>query len=154
MTRATYKNRTDDEFPERLAQLIGTGSIRAFARRADVSDTFLRQCLAGRTEPTRTKLMALAAAGDVTVEWLATGHGARQYAAIPSTAEQPAGYHTTPDPRLLDTIVAMVDVVAADATPGLSASERSTLIRAAYKSHQQYHDSSRSPDHDRTPAPE
>lgn len=154
MTHATPINVIDDQFPKRLTQLIGAGSIRGFARRAGVSDTFLRQCLAGRTEPTRTKLIAIAAAGGVTVEWLATGHGARQYDTVPSVSDQPAGYNTTPDPRLLDAIVAVVDVVVADATPGMSASERSILIRAAYQSHQQCHDSSRSSDHDRTPAPE
>lgn len=154
MTRVTSAGRPDDQFPQRLAQVIGSGSIRAFARRAGVSDTFLRQCLAGRTEPTRIKLVAIAAAGGVTVEWLATGNGSRQYATAPSANEESADYDALPDPHLLDTIVAVVDVVAADARANLSACERSSLIRAAYKSHQQCHDSSRSPDDDRTPVPE
>ena len=68
---------SSEGFPSRLAALIGDSSVRAFARKAGVSDTFLRQCLAGRTEPTRTKLIALAGAGGSNVEWLATGHGSR-----------------------------------------------------------------------------
>ena len=35
----------------------------------------LRQCLAGSSEPTRPTLIALAAAGNVNVAWLATGEG-------------------------------------------------------------------------------
>lgn len=62
-------------FSARLRALVGEQSARAFARRAGVSDTFVRQCLAGQSEPTRPVLIALATAGAVRLDWLATGQG-------------------------------------------------------------------------------
>ncbi len=91
-------------FPARLEALIGGMSVRAFARKAGVSDTFLRQCLAGRTEPTRTKLLAIAEAGGTTVEWIATGR------AEPS--DQPAVADRPPiDRELLESIIEIAEQV-------------------------------------------
>jgi len=81
-----------DAFPARLKTIVGSESARAFARRADVSDTFLRQCLAGKIEPTRPILVALAAAGDASVGWLATGEGQKH----PHPGEAPQAPVTAP----------------------------------------------------------
>lgn len=68
-----FQNGAARSFPGRLKTIIGSSSVRSFARKAGVSDTFVRQCLAGKSEPTRPVLMAMAAAGGVLVGWLATG---------------------------------------------------------------------------------
>lgn len=65
----------ENGFPARLKTLLGKESARAFARRAGLSDTFLRQCLNGKSEPTRPMLIALASAGGVRLDWLASGEG-------------------------------------------------------------------------------
>lgn len=115
-------------FPARLEALIGGMSVRAFARKAGVSDTFLRQCLAGRTEPTRTKLLAIAEAGGTTVEWIATGRS--------GSAEQTAPGEQAPiDRDLLESIIEITEQVLADAGGTLAASRKARLICALYDMH-------------------
>ena len=115
-------------FPARLEALIGAMSVRAFARKAGVSDTFLRQCLAGRTEPTRTKLLAIAEAGGTTVEWVATGRS--EPAAHPPVAERPPI-----DRELLESIIEIAEQVLDDAGSRLAAGRKARLISALYEMH-------------------
>lgn len=117
-----------DDFPARLGELIGDSSVRAFARKAGVSDTFLRQCLAGRTEPTRTKLLALARAGETTVEWLATGGGNRHVAAEPGT-------NPGLDRSLLESVIAAVEQVLGETGCSLSADRKALLVTVLYEMH-------------------
>ena len=115
-------------FLARLEAVIGGMSVRAFARKAGVSDTFLRQCLAGRTEPTRTKLLAIAAAGATTVEWIATGR------ADPS--DQPAiGEPPAVDRELLEAVIEIAEQVLDDAGTRLAADRKARLISALYDMH-------------------
>lgn len=120
--------RHSDDFPQRLGKLIGDSSVRAFARKAGVSDTFLRQCLAGRTEPTRTKLMALARAGETTVEWLATGGGSRHV--VTESAANP-GF----DRALLESVITAVEQVLGDTGCSLSADRKALLVTVLYEMH-------------------
>jgi len=119
-------------FPDRLAHIIGRESVRSFARRAGVSDTFVRQCLSGRTEPTRTKLVALATTGNVSVEWLATGEAAVA--------------RTTSD--TLEAIAATVEAVVERHAPELDPTGRARLIRRMFDAVQGGdHCDARSPDY-------
>ncbi len=102
-------------FAARLAEVIGDSSIRGFARRAGVSDTFLRQCLAGRTDPTRAKLLKIAAAGSVSVEWLATGSS-----------------QTGPDPRRLEAVLESLEAALERQDRPLRPADKARLIRTAY----------------------
>jgi len=113
-------------FPERLAQVIGSSSVRGFARRAEVSDTFLRQCLSGRTEPTRTKLIAIARAGEVSVEWLATG------TTSVTTADPEA---TTIDRPRLEASIAAAESALASSNRSLSAPAKARLVVRIYGMH-------------------
>lgn len=115
-------------FPARLGELIGNSSVRAFARKAGVSDTFLRQCLAGRTEPTRTKLMALARAGGTSVEWLATGGGSRHVVKDPAP-------HPGLDRSLLESVIGTVEQVLGDTGCSLSADRKALLVTVLYEMH-------------------
>lgn len=117
-----------DAFPARLETLIGTLSVRAFARKAGVSDTFLRQCLAGRTEPTRTKLLAIAEAGGTTVEWLATG-------AAEASAEAPAARGGGVDVDLLAQILERAEEVLERESPPLSPARKARLMASLYDMH-------------------
>ncbi len=115
-------------FPARLEALIGDMSVRAFARKAGVSDTFLRQCLAGRTEPTRTKILAIAEAGGATVEWVATGRG--------GPSDQPAIGEPAPiDRELLESIIEISEQVLDDIGHELGAARKARLISALYDMH-------------------
>lgn len=51
----------------------GIGGNSALARLCDVSEASIRNWRTGISEPSTTDLVAIAHAGDVTVEWLATG---------------------------------------------------------------------------------
>lgn len=120
-----------DAFPARLAKLIGKLSVRAFARKAGVSDTFLRQCLAGRTEPTRTKLLAIARAGKTSVEWLATGRGTMHGTdGVRSGNPGPAL-----DGELLERVIEVTEDVLREEACTLTPGQKAALIVAAYDLH-------------------
>lgn len=69
-------------FVDRLKHLIGSSSARSFANKAGIGDSTLRSILNG-SKPTLDVLVAIAAAGDVSIDWLATGKSA------PSSAMPP-----------------------------------------------------------------
>ena len=59
-------------FIHRLRQIIGERSVHRFAREAGLSDSLMRKYLNG-SYPGLDRLVRLAAAGGVSVQWLATG---------------------------------------------------------------------------------
>jgi transcriptional regulator with XRE-family HTH domain len=66
-------------FRARLTQVIQSfGSVVALATAVGVSDNAIYKWLSGRGQPTVANLVALAHAGRVSVEWLATGAEARR----------------------------------------------------------------------------
>jgi len=66
----------DAAFVSRLKLLIDEfGSARAFARACGVSESAIRKWHGGTSEPTREKLVAMAEAANVSIEWLASGRG-------------------------------------------------------------------------------
>lgn len=62
-------------FASRLGIALKGRSARSFARASGVSETVMRKYLAGKSEPTRPALVALAREANVNVDWLATGEG-------------------------------------------------------------------------------
>ena len=60
---------------ERIKTVVGTESMRSFARKCSISDTVLRQYVAGKSDPTRGRLVEIARTAGVNLEWLATGEG-------------------------------------------------------------------------------
>ena len=84
MTRAgeegpddTVPNGNSDQFIGRVKELIGDLSVRKFAHRAELNPSTLQATLEGR-RPQMDTLVAIARAGGVTLDWLATGEGPRQ----------------------------------------------------------------------------
>jgi transcriptional regulator with XRE-family HTH domain len=64
----------DAAFRSRLTQVIHSfGSVAALATMVGVSDNAIYKWLSGRGQPSVANLVALARAGRVSVEWLATG---------------------------------------------------------------------------------
>ncbi len=61
-------------FAERLTQLIGEGSVSAFARKVGLSEALLRKYLKG-AEPSLAKANQIAMGANCSLEWLATGCG-------------------------------------------------------------------------------
>lgn len=61
-------------FPERMKVLIGrAGGPSELARKAHVSRRVIDKYKSGESDPSRERLISLAASGDVSVQWLATG---------------------------------------------------------------------------------
>ncbi|WP_354624873.1 S24 family peptidase [Psychromonas sp. MME2] len=60
-------------FQSRLNKIIGTNSARSLALKAGVSPTALRKYIDGESTPNLERLIAIANAGGVSVQWLATG---------------------------------------------------------------------------------
>ena len=71
----------EGEFRARLTQVLASfGSVVACAKAVGVSDNAIYKWLSGRGQPSVANLVALARAGRVSVEWLATGHEPTQTA--------------------------------------------------------------------------
>lgn len=68
------------ELKDRLRLAIGDEPGNAFARRAGVAESVLRKYLAG-AQPSADRLVAMADAAGVSIEWLAAGRGPRKGAA-------------------------------------------------------------------------
>lgn len=68
MTREHY------EFKDRLQLIIGEESVSSFGRRCNISESSLRTSMQGAL-PRLDKLIAIAEAANVNIEWLATGEG-------------------------------------------------------------------------------
>jgi phage repressor protein C with HTH and peptisase S24 domain len=62
-------------FGERVKEVVGNNSARAFSRNADMSDNILRKYMEGKSDPSRGNLIAISKAGGVNLLWLATGEG-------------------------------------------------------------------------------
>lgn len=68
----------ESDIGSRIASLIPEGeSQNAFARRCGIGDTTLRKYLAG-AQPSSDRLVAMADAAGVSIEWLASGRGSRK----------------------------------------------------------------------------
>ena len=77
----------DAAFRSRLTQVIQSfGSVVALATAVGVSDNAIYKWLSGRGQPSVANLVALARAGRVSVEWLATGAETAQSAQAASHA--------------------------------------------------------------------
>lgn len=74
--------------------MIGEGSVSAFARKAGIYESLLRQYVAG-SMPGADKLVAIARAAHVNLEWLATGEGPMEASPRPAlkARESAADYH-------------------------------------------------------------
>lgn len=83
-----------ESFAERLRETVGQRSARAFARDAGISDRSLREYMNAQTEPSRPALVGMARAGGVSIDWLATGGGAKLQRAV---GEESARYEAVQD---------------------------------------------------------
>lgn len=77
-------------FPQRVEALVGERSVRAFARDCGVTDSAVRKYIAGESEPSRERLVKMADAAGVSVEWLATGRGPKIHGGQNQPASQSA----------------------------------------------------------------
>ncbi|HGN6746358.1 TPA: XRE family transcriptional regulator [Yersinia enterocolitica] len=67
------KKESVEQFSERLKSIVPSGSGRNFAKKAGIGYSTVHNYLQAVSSPTLENLVLLAKAGDVSVEWLATG---------------------------------------------------------------------------------
>lgn len=67
------KKESVEQFSERLKSIVPSGTGRDFAKRAGIGYSTVHNYLQAVSSPTLENLVLLAKAGDVSVEWLATG---------------------------------------------------------------------------------
>lgn len=65
-------------FAERLKLVVGEEAIRSFAERTGIASSSIHQYLTGKSDPSRVNVIKMADAGNVRVEWLATGEGPKK----------------------------------------------------------------------------
>lgn len=123
---------SDERFAERLRLAIGEEKPHAFARRAEIPDSTLRNYLKTGSMPGLPKLIAIARAAGVTLDWLATERGPMRAMPAPD-ARVPAvaGFDEGGDTRDF-TLVPRVGV-SASAGHGLVALAEEITERLAFK---------------------
>jgi hypothetical protein len=93
----------DLELAVRLRDMLGQESVTAFGRRCGIGEATLRKYFSG-TLPNSENLVAMADAGNVSIEWLAAGRGPKARGAILNTFK--VGLTATPtDPHQQGMIV-------------------------------------------------
>lgn len=85
---ADQRNDYDPAFSGRIEQVVRlAGSVAELARKAGLSERVISKYRAGESDPSRRRLLALAEASGVSVEWLATGKTATSKTATGKTIE-------------------------------------------------------------------
>lgn len=87
-TTRPIRARESDLFIERLNEVIGDESISSFARRAGFRESVLRGYFSEGKRPGMDYLVAIANAGGVTVDWLATGRLPKTRAALSALPDE------------------------------------------------------------------
>lgn len=117
-----------DNFAARLGYLVRKrGGAASLARAADVSDRVVGKWKAGESEPTVSRLVALARAAGVSVEWLATGRGAVD----DQIYEDPALYCEEIDPELVAQAAGDLHELVREHGIEMSAQEVRMCVKAA-----------------------
>lgn len=94
----------DQDFSKRMQSLISQhgGNVSAFAQKLEVSPPTVTRWLKGEADPSRTNLIKISEALDVSLEWLAVGKESQPYS--PNIVERAFG-------RLKDTADEMISMV-------------------------------------------
>lgn len=114
-------------FGERLKEAINGESVRAFGRRAEVSEGALRQYMKGNRYPDLDILFAIAQTANVNLEWLATGEGPMRGERVGVSAPC-AGHDAGVDVGMLAAALAAVELSRMD----LPTERKVKLVAAIY----------------------
>jgi transcriptional regulator with XRE-family HTH domain len=112
-----------DGFAGRLAQLVADEPQTAFAKRCGFSESTLRNYLDG-ADPSRARLLAIAEAANVSIEWLAAGRGPKERQGAPARFDDIE--------RLTRTIAAVQEGLEATGRT-LPPAKYAELVAAAYE---------------------
>ena len=131
------------QFGQRVRTVLGKTSVRSFARDVGIDEKSLRQYMAGATDPSRRTVIAMAKAGGVTVQWLATGEGPMRKGELGDASKTHKAEALLFDPELLVDVVSGVEEGLVDAGATMDPEKKGQLLVAIY---QLYSDSGAAPD--------
>lgn len=131
------RSKESDAFVARLSEIIGSESVSSFGRRCDIGEGVIRGYLKLGKRPGLDNLVALANAGGVLIDWLATGRGpktrAEWAAALHGAAQEPAVYNREGiDRARLRLALVMADDAARLITEPVTPERRADLALAFY----------------------
>lgn len=118
-------------FVSRLQEVIGDESVSSFSRRSHVNEGTIRNVIAGAW-PRTDNLVAMADAGGVSVDWLATGRGPKHRAAL-HVSEPDAHYGQALDLQRLRLALTMAEDAAAAIPEKLAPERRAELVITFYQ---------------------
>lgn len=117
-----------EHFPVRLEAIIRKcGGAASLARAAGLSDRVVGKWKSGESEPNVSRLVALARAAGVSVEWLATGRGSVDDQVL----DDPGLYDEGLDAELVAQAAGELHVLAKEEGIELSAQEVRICVKAA-----------------------
>ncbi len=119
----------------RIQEVIGAEAGAEFARRSGIPEATLRSYVNDGRMPPLDRAKAIADAGGVLVDWLATGRSPKTRAdlkALQDAASRPAG-QAAPDPERLRLALTMAEDTAALVPEGLTPERRAELALAFYQ---------------------
>ncbi len=111
-------------FPERLRSVVGSESVRSFARRSRVSEATLRNYLEGERLPSLDRAARLAAAAGVSLGWLVSGEGQARKGAPGAVGAAAGGF----SPEDVEGIVLIVE--QHEGAQGSSPEKKAAYVRA------------------------
>lgn len=124
-----------DGFVARLEEVIGDKSVSSFSRRSQIGESVIRGYLTLGKRPRLDHLVSLADAGNVLVDWLATGRGPKTRAdlkALQEAALRAAAPHA-PDPARLRLALTMAEDAATLIPEPLTTERRADLAMTFYQ---------------------
>lgn len=130
-----HHTRPHDGFPARLRERLERfGSVSALALAIHRSESAVRKWLRGQSEPSVTDLRALCEVTGTRIEWLVTGKGPPEGAALLRDPGSNYGENNKAalELPLLETVIAAVDTRLSETGTTLPASKHATLIAACY----------------------
>lgn len=117
-----------DALARRIAEVMGDRNVSGFARECGFGESLLRKYLAG-AQPNTSNLVAIANAGGVMVDWLATGREPKTRAELRAAVAPPAG---ALDQARLQLAIATVEEGLAAVRRVMTPDKKAELVLAVY----------------------
>lgn len=125
---------SEQSFKERLREAVADRKLVAFAKECGFSDSLLGAYLRGEKLPGMENLMAMAEAGGVTLDWLATGREPRTRAEWRAAKAAPAA---ALDTERLKLAIATVEEGLAATRRVMEPDKKAELVLAVYDLYQE-----------------
>ena len=133
--KPSHREKRTTELSKRIEQVMEDEGNSSFGRRCGIGEATLRSYLSGTT-PSVEKLVAIADAANVSIEWLATGRGIKQRGSsipmIPRAVSIPASVTNIDDINRLELSISSVEEALGSTYFSMPIQKRAKLVAAVY----------------------